>query len=105
MKIPRIIRADLFKAHLAELQRDGNLKEMPSNSIGRGRPAKVYYLDEGQVLLVCMFSRTERAADVLQQVIETQLPLPYVIAIFCRTPGRHWASSFVSKSHRRLPLP
>lgn len=92
----RSIRFILIRPNLTELQRYGGLIETNSNPGKKGgRPAKVYYLNEGQALLVCMFSRTELAADARQQVIETQLPLPYVIAIFCQLPDAigHPASS------------
>lgn len=36
-----------------------------------GRPAAAYYLNEEQALLVCMFSRTDKAASVRKLVIDT----------------------------------
>lgn len=35
-----------------------------------GRPGTEYYLNEAQALLICMFARTERAAEVRKQVID-----------------------------------
>lgn len=35
----------------------------------RGAPTKGFYLNEGQALLVCMFSETDKAADVREQLI------------------------------------
>jgi len=49
---------------MAELQGLGYLGETTPNSGKRGRPAKVFYLNEQQALLICMFSRTEKAAAV-----------------------------------------
>ena len=64
MKNPRFIRTDLIRANLDELKQHGILMETPSNTGKRGRPAKVYYLNEQQALLICMFSRTDKAAAV-----------------------------------------
>lgn len=35
-----------------------------------GRPSLVYYLNEAQALLICMFSRTPKAAEVRKALIE-----------------------------------
>lgn len=64
MSRPRDIRKDLIKPNLVELQGFGILRETPANSGKRGRPALVYYLNEEQALLLCMFSRTEKAQAV-----------------------------------------
>ncbi|WP_242390461.1 hypothetical protein [Pararhodospirillum photometricum] len=56
-----------------ELKRYGLVRAVcePIRS-GKGRIQEVttYYLNEAQTLLLCMLSRTERAADVRQEVIE-----------------------------------
>lgn len=51
------------------MQGFGILREMNANSGKRGRPALVYYLNEEQALLLCMFSRTEIAKAVRAEVI------------------------------------
>jgi hypothetical protein len=72
MKMPRFIRKDIVIPNINELQRYGSLRETPSNPGKKGgRPAEAYYLNEGQALRVCMFSRTEKATDVRQMVMET----------------------------------
>lgn len=47
--------------------------EVTSDTGKRGSKPKVYYLNEEQALLVCMFSRTERAAAVRKEVIEVYM--------------------------------
>ncbi len=66
MSRPRDIRADLIKANEAELSGYGSLRAAPAKSTG-GRPAKAYYLNEEQALLVVMFSRTSKAAELRRQ--------------------------------------
>ncbi|MBP9184880.1 MAG: hypothetical protein KBF78_17225 [Fuscovulum sp.] len=64
--------------HSEELERYGELVRQSSAGInrqseakiGRGRPALTYYLNEAQATLVCMFSRTPRAADARQVMVE-----------------------------------
>ena len=67
---------DLIGRHQGELLRYGLVTQVaaPIRS-GKGRIQAVseFYLNEGQALLVCMFARTEKAADVRQQVIEVFL--------------------------------
>lgn len=65
----RSIRA-LICENTAELKQHGNLPAVLANSGQRGRPAKAYYLNEAQALLICMFSRTPNAAKVRKQVID-----------------------------------
>lgn len=68
----------LIERNVAELERYGvicatvaQINRRPDGRIEtRGRPTRAYHLNEGQALLVCMFSATERAADVRQQLIE-----------------------------------
>lgn len=44
----------------------------PHSPVG-GRPSNTYFLNEEQALLLCMFSRTERAAQARRQIIEVFL--------------------------------
>lgn len=62
MSCPRDIRKDLIGANRAEFEARGILRETSANLGKRGRPAKVFYLNEQQALLICMFSRTEKVA-------------------------------------------
>lgn len=62
----------LIERNAAELDDYGELVstvERSADTRGRGRPGVAYWLNEGQALLVCMFSRTERAAAIRRQVI------------------------------------
>lgn len=63
------IRA-LILRNIHELRSHGNLSHGAINSGQRGRPAKAYYLNEAQALLICLFSRTPNAAKVRKQVID-----------------------------------
>lgn len=60
----------LIRNHSKELQSYGEVFRRTGGKIGRGRPTTTYYLNEGQALLACMFSRTPRAAEARQQIIE-----------------------------------
>lgn len=61
---------DLIKRNLGELGRHGAVSAtVAETSPQGGRPGNEYWLNEAQSLLICMFSRTERAADVRAQVI------------------------------------
>lgn len=66
----RDIRKDLIVANKIELEGFGLLRPTPANPGKVGRPAYQYHLNEQQALLVCMFSRTEKAAAVRKEVIE-----------------------------------
>lgn len=67
---PRSIR-ETIEANRAELERYGSLSVVPTNPRKKGgRPGREFYLNEPQTVLLCMLSRTERAADVRQEVIE-----------------------------------
>lgn len=63
------IRA-LILRNIRELEQHGLLPASMLHSGQRGRPAKAYYLNEAQALLICMFSRTPNAAKVRKQVID-----------------------------------
>lgn len=68
---PRAVR-QLIERNAAELGGYGEIVstvERTTDPRGRGRPGVAYWLNEGQALLVCMFSRTERAAAIRRQVI------------------------------------
>jgi molybdopterin synthase catalytic subunit len=59
-----------IEANRGELERYGAIFTHRVKNTGRGRSATEYYLNEPQTLLLCMLSRTDRAADVRQEVIE-----------------------------------
>lgn len=63
----------LIERNAAELSTFGEILATAAKNNdprGRGRPGTEYMLNEQQALLVCMFARTERAAQVRRQVIE-----------------------------------
>lgn len=66
---PRDIRK-LIDRSAAELCRYGEVcATVAQTSLKGGRPTREYHLNEGQALLLCMFSATDRAADVRHQLI------------------------------------
>lgn len=67
MKVPRKVRQNIIEQNRAELEGLGELW-MERIQTG-GRPVHAFYLNEEQALLVCMFSRTERAAAVRKEII------------------------------------
>jgi hypothetical protein len=69
MSRPRDIRKNLITPNQEELRRYGDLRGTNANPGKPGRPAYEYHLNEDQAALVCMFSRTEKAADVRQEII------------------------------------
>lgn len=72
---PRVIR-ELIDRNKQELEGYGTLAPCRTASIsGKGRVQEVveYFLNEGQALLICMFSRTARAAAVRREVIRVFL--------------------------------
>lgn len=69
MAVPRKIRQNQIEANRAELETHGPLRMELIQSAGR--PSTAYYLNEEQALLVCMFSRTDKAAAVRKLVIDT----------------------------------
>jgi len=69
MAQPRDIRR-VIRDNEAEMARYGSIRTQRAQIAGAGRPGVAYHLTEGQALLLVMFSRTERAADVRQEVIE-----------------------------------
>lgn len=61
----------LIDANRQELEAHGEVSAQRAETSQRGdRPSVAYYLNEAQALLVCMFSRTPRAAEVRKAVIE-----------------------------------
>jgi prophage antirepressor-like protein len=64
---------ELIRRNMDELEVYGRVSphggaKPPKGSQG-GRPEEGFYLNEPQALLICMFSRTEKAAEVRRQVI------------------------------------
>ncbi|MET4689186.1 hypothetical protein [Sinorhizobium fredii] len=66
-------RQNIIRANQAELEAHGNLPHVRANTGKRGRPSVFFYLNEEQALLVCMFSPTERASQVREEVIEVYM--------------------------------
>jgi hypothetical protein len=64
---PRDIR-DVIIKNKEELESLGSIAV--TNRAYRGHPITEYWLNEAQALLICMFSRTPKAAAVRKQVIE-----------------------------------
>jgi hypothetical protein len=74
-KNPTDIR-QVIGRHRVELEIYGGLPQVEKKPVAGsfgGRPRKEYWLNEGQCILVCMFSRTERAEMVRRAVIEVFL--------------------------------
>lgn len=75
MAQPLNIRATI-EANRTELERYGSIhaaRESIQSGKATIREVTVYRLNEAQALLLCMFSRTERAADIREEVIKTFL--------------------------------
>ena len=73
MERPRDIR-QLISRNFAELRGYGSTRYRTAMiTAGKGAKRKVreYYLNEGQALLICCLSRTEKAAEVRKLLIET----------------------------------
>lgn len=66
---PRAVR-QLIDRHSDLLLGRGNLPHRVAKSGLRGRPAKSFYLNEAQALMICLFCRTERADEVRNQVVD-----------------------------------
>lgn len=60
---------ELVGRNVEELRSYGDIFRTVRKNPGPGRPGKAYWLNEGQALLICMFSRTPRAAAVRREVI------------------------------------
>ena len=85
---PRTIR-QLIERNLAELETHGEVccTAQQTSSKG-GRPTQEYWLNEAQALLICMFSRTQNAAEVRRALVEvfmawrhSQLPEAETLAL------------------------
>ena len=67
---PHTIR-DLIVRNRTELEAHGSFPCRAENPGAKGgRPASAYYLNEGQALVICALSRTEKAAEVRKQLID-----------------------------------
>ena len=66
---PRQVR-ELIDRNAQELRSYGNLSRHTTNSGKRGRPGQAYYLNEGQALVICALSRTDKAAQVRKALID-----------------------------------
>jgi len=62
------IRTNVIARHRDELETYGTLFFEVKKTFGR--PSKVYYLNEQQALLVVMYSRTEKAAELRREIIQ-----------------------------------
>lgn len=61
----------VIAANIAELKGLGEVLTQRVKTLPQGgRPGTEYWLNEAQALLICMFARTERAAEVRKQLIE-----------------------------------
>lgn len=73
MERPTNIRQKI-EANIVEFEMHGTIcteaVQIPNTA---GRPAKAYYLNEAQALLLCMFSRTAKAAEVRKAIIEVYM--------------------------------
>src|SRR5690349_18807032 len=62
----------LIRRNADELQKHGGFFATVAKNgdpMGRGRPGEEYWLNEPQSILVCMFARTDRAAEVRAEII------------------------------------
>lgn len=66
---PRDVRK-LIERNLEELERYGRCATVAQRPEGGGPEATEYWLNEHQAVLICVLSKTLRAADVRQEVIE-----------------------------------
>lgn len=71
---PRKIR-DVIKSNIKELQEFGRAHLQSANEkVGcTTRTIQAYYLNEAQALLLCMFSRTAKAAQVRKELIDVYM--------------------------------
>lgn len=67
---PRNVR-DIIRSNRRELEGYSGLRAIKdSPTTGAGRPATTYWLNEPQAILICMFSRTDKAEDARRQIID-----------------------------------
>lgn len=69
---PRRIRA-VVRNNFKELRLHGEVRRDARRTQEGGAPAEEYLLNEAQAVLVCMFSRTNEAAEVRRQIIQVFL--------------------------------
>lgn len=63
----------LIRRNTDELQKHGGFFATVAKNgdpMGRGRPGEEYWLNEPQSILICMFARTDKAADIRREIIE-----------------------------------
>jgi hypothetical protein len=85
----------LVDRNVSELESHGRVCATVAQTSGKGgRPTSEYWLNEAQALLIAMFSRTEKAAEVRHQIIQVfmawrkqEQPKPASTAIF--TPAEN----------------
>lgn len=66
--------ARLIERNRAEMEMHGGVcVTVTQTSVKGGRPGQEFWLNEPQILLLCMFSRTEAAALVRQEVINVYM--------------------------------
>jgi predicted ArsR family transcriptional regulator len=60
-----------IERHREELEMHGEIIVCRTNNNGGpGRPGKAYWLNEGQALVLCAFSRTAKAAQLRKQLVD-----------------------------------
>lgn len=71
MKNPQSAIRQMIVRNYDELTMHGNFPYRTENpgKLG-GRPGKSYYLNEGQALVICALSRTEKAVEIRKQLID-----------------------------------
>lgn len=88
-KQPRIIR-DIIRLHRAELEFHGILQRIAAKTKpGRGRPELQYHLNEMQALLVCMWARTPKAAEVRADVARVFVAYRQGLLVPAERDSRH----------------
>lgn len=61
---------EIYRRHKDELLSYGPILTQSEEKVGKGRPKLTYLFNEEQALLICMFSRTEKAAEARRNLIE-----------------------------------
>lgn len=80
--------------NLAELEMHGEVSVCGTEtSSSGGRPGRGYYLNEGQALVICALSKTEKAAQVRKLLIDVFMA------------WRRGKTVHVDEHHRRPPTP
>jgi len=84
---------DLIKRNMKEIRLHGEVSATVAETSDKGgRPSIEYYLNEAQSLLIAMFSRTARAAEVRQQLIQVFMAWRRneVFSTVEKTPEKSW---------------